>query len=341
MSYNWLFKELFFEEVKLIGGMVNCHAHLDRAYTITPELWEQSMALMEEKWVLNRKIKKEHTEETLIERMSFCVEDFMKQGIIASRTHIDADSVVGMLCIESAAKVRKKYQDKFIFQFAPHPLEGFLNEDGTDHDKEKIELFEKAADIADLLGGLPSRDRKMPNGDRKHADILISIAKNLDKDLDIHIDQENNPNEKDTEWLLDKIAEQGMQGRATLIHCISVAAQPEKDRQRIYKKLVDTGTSVTVCPWAAIGMKQHKDKESPCHNSIAPVDEMVKAGVNVSIGIDNISDLFVPEDRGDLFEEIMLLASAVRLYKPEILAQIATTNSYKTLKIEPKPFPHA
>jgi len=333
MPNQFPFKDLFFEEVKKTKGMANCHAHLDRAYTLTPDIWKQASALMEEKWVLNRDIKKKQTEESLTERFTYCIEGFLEQGIIACRTHVDADSIVGMLVVETAAKIREKYKGKFILQLVAHPLEGFLNEDLSGFDKNKTDLFEKACAICDVIGGLPSRDRKMANGDRKHADFLISVAKNLGKDIDVHIDQENNPDEKDSEWFLDKIAGNQMQGRVTFVHAISVACQSTEDRQRIYKKMVDTGTNVTVCPKAAISMKQLKDKLAPVHNSIAQVDEMLDAGINVSIGTDNISDIFVQEDNGNLFEEVLMLASACRLYDLEKLAKIATQGGYKTMKL--------
>ncbi|MFA7685863.1 MAG: hypothetical protein WCX95_03630 [Candidatus Gracilibacteria bacterium] len=333
MPNQFPFKDLFFQEVKKTKGMANCHAHLDRAYTLTPDIWKQASALMEEKWVLNRDIKKKHTEESLTERFTYCIENFLEQGIIACRTHVDADSVVGMLVVETAAKIREKYKGKFILQLVAHPLEGFLNEDSSGFDKNKTDLFEKACAICDVVGGLPSRDRKMMNGDKKHADFLFSVAKNLGKDIDVHIDQENNPDEKDSEWFLDKITENQMQGRVTLVHAISVACQAEEDRKRIYKKMVDTGTNVTVCPKAAVSMKQLKDKFAPIHNSIAQVDEMLDAGINVSIGTDNISDIFVPEDNGSIFEEVLMLASACRLYDLEKLAKIATQGGYNTMKL--------
>ncbi len=329
------FKDLFFEEVKKTKGMVNCHAHLDRAYTNSPAVFAQAMALMEEKWVLLRDIKRNHTAESLQDRLTYCVEDFISQGLIGCRTFVDADSIVGMLVVENAAIIREKYKDRFSLQLMPQPLEGFLNEEKTGFDKEKTDLFEKACDICDAVGGLPSRDRAMDGGDKKHADFILSIAKNLGKKLDVHIDQENNPEEKDTEWFLDKIEETGMQGQVNLVHCISVAAQPEEDRQRIYKKMVDTNTSAVVCPWAQLSMKQHKDKMSNLHNSITPVEEMLEAGVNVAVGTDNISDIVVPEDNGDLFEEIKLLASAVRLYEVDKLAKVATVNGYKVMGINP------
>ncbi len=51
--------------------MVNCHAHLDRAYTATMENLPQAMALMEEKWVLNREIKKTTLKSPLLNAFLF------------------------------------------------------------------------------------------------------------------------------------------------------------------------------------------------------------------------------------------------------------------------------
>ncbi|MBU0981215.1 amidohydrolase family protein [Patescibacteria group bacterium] len=335
MFQKFPFKELFLDEVRKTPGMANCHAHLDRAYTLTPEIWEQASALMEEKWVINRDIKRKHTDESVQERLTYCIEDFISQGVVGCRTHVDADSIVGMLVVNAAAKVREKYKGKFVLQLVAHPLEGFLNEDASGFDKGKMDLFEEACSVCDVVGGLPSRDRAMEGGDRKHADFLFSVAKNLGKDLDVHIDQENNPLEKDTEWFLDAAVENGLEGRVTLVHSISVACQPEADRKRIYEKLVSGGFNVTVCPKAAVSMKQHREKMAPVHNSIAQVDELLAHGVNVSIGTDNISDIFVPEDNGDMFEEVLMLASAVRFYDIAKLAEIATKNGYKTMKINP------
>jgi len=327
------FKDMFFSEVGKTKGMANCHAHLDRAYTLTPELFDQASALMEEKWILNREIKKKHTDESIQERLTFAIEDFLRQGITACRTHVDADSVVGLLVVKAAAKVREKYKGKFTLQLVAHPLEGFLNETTTGFDNGKMKLFEEAVEICDVVGGLPSRDRATKDGDRKHAEFLFNVAKNAGKDIDVHIDQENNPEEKDSEWFLDMMEKEGMQGRVTLVHALSVSTQDEKKRIELYKKINDLGANVTVCPKAAISMKQHKDKLAPLHNSIAQVDEMLAHGINVSIGTDNISDIFVPEDNGDIFDEVLMLASACRFYDIKELAKIATENGYKTMKI--------
>ncbi len=339
MSVPFIFKDLFFKEVAKKGiGMVSCHAHIDRAFTITEEMYKQSMELMEKKWILMRDLKTtEEYFENMESRFDMYIQNMKEQGIVACRTHVDADSIVGLRVVELAAKIRDKYKaDKsFILQLVPQPLEGFLNTNEDDFDKSKIEVYEKACAICDVVGGLPSRDRKLKNGggDKKHADVLFSIAKNLGKDLDIHIDQENNPDERDTEMILNKVIEHDYPGHLTILHGISLACQSEDYRKKMYELYKETGTNCTVSPRAAIGMTQLKDKTAHVHNSIAPAVEMMEAGINVGIGTDNISDIFIPNSNGDLWDEINLFADAVRLYDVEKLATMACENGHRTLKI--------
>lgn len=339
MSVPFIFKDLFFKEVAKKGiGMVSCHAHIDRAFTITEDMYNQSMELMEKKWILMRDLKKsEEYFETMESRFDMYIQDMKDQGIVACRTHVDADSIVGLRVVELAAKIRDKYKadGSFILQLVPQPLEGFLNEDETDFDQSKIDTYEKACEICDVVGGLPSRDRKLKGaeGDKKHADVLFSIAKNLNKDLDIHIDQENNPEERDTEMILNKVIEHNYPGHLTILHGISLACQPEDYRNKMYELYKETGTNCTVSSRAAVGMTQHKDKMAPVHNSIAPAVEMLDAGINVAFGTDNISDIFIPNSNGDLFDEINLFADAVRLYDVEKLATMACENGHRTLKL--------
>jgi cytosine/adenosine deaminase-related metal-dependent hydrolase len=334
----FLFKELFFKEVEKIKaesggrvkGIVSAHAHLDRAFTLSEDIWEQSMALMEEKWTLVNEIRKKNAADpsSLKARMRGVLDMMISQGVAVFHTHADADLNTGLKVVEAMADLREEYKGRLVFRFSAHPCQGLDT-------PEKIKIFEMACEIADGVGGLPSADRRAAggNGDLKHMDIVFGVAKNLKKDLDVHIDQENNPLERDTEKLIAKVREHKYEGHVNFLHCISVAAQEKKVRASIIAGLKDVGANVIVCPTAAIAMKQHDDKMSPVHNSIAPVVEMIEAGVNVAFGFDNISDVYQPEISGDVWEEMKMLSSACRYYKPRELAEIATINGYKTFKI--------
>ena len=76
----------------------------------------------------------------------------------------------------------------------------------------------------------------------------------------------------------------------------------------------ELNVSVIVCPSAAISMKQNRKLEGPIHNSIAPVNILIEEGVEVKLGIDNISDLFMPLVDGDLWFETRLLMETTRIY---------------------------
>jgi cytosine/creatinine deaminase len=341
----FLLKKLFFEEVEKIKnesdgkikGMVSGHAHLDRAYTVDRESWEQSMALMEEKWRLVDAVRKENGEnpEKMKARVRGVLDMMVEQGVSVFHTHADADKNTGLVVVKAFAELKEEYAGRLLLRWVAHPTQGFLNEDGSGHDPEKIKIFEEACALSDGVGGLPSADRRLAagEGDLKHMDVIFEIAKNLNKDIDVHIDQENNPLERDTEKLIAKTAEHGWEGRVNFLHCLSIAAHEKAVRSEIIKGLKDVGANVIVCPAAAITMKQHDDKMAPLHNSIAPVPEMIEAGVNVCLGLDNISDVYVPDVSGDIWEEVRMMAGACRYYKPRELAEIVTINAYKTFKL--------
>ena len=88
--------------------------------------------------------------------------------------------------------MKEEYKDKIKLLIATQPFGGLIDDKARD-------LFEEITAKADIAGGLPSKDR--PN-DEKSLDFLFAIAKKLNKPVHIHIDQENNPNERDTEKLI-------------------------------------------------------------------------------------------------------------------------------------------
>ena len=201
------------------------------------------------------------------------------------------------------------------------PLGGLIDENAR-------KLYEEITVKADIAGGLPSKDR--PN-DNQIYDLLFEIAKKLDKPVFVHIDQENNPNERDSEKLIAAVKRHGYQNRTVAIHALSVSAQPKEYRQNIYKQFAELGIAVVVCPVEVINMKQLDQFMAPVHNSIANVPEMIEAGVLVGLGTDNILDFYGPFNDGDMWMELRMLMEACRYYDFDQLVKIATVNGKKIL----------
>ncbi|PIZ70911.1 hypothetical protein COY07_05910 [Candidatus Peregrinibacteria bacterium CG_4_10_14_0_2_um_filter_43_11] len=319
---KWNLLDLLRQKIAEKGGPTCCHAHFDKAYVITPETLQMTLDSMEVKWDLWKDVKAKYTHKNLIERMTLSAENMIRQGCKIARTNIDVDNTVGMMCIEAALEIKEKYKDRIEIQICSQVLEGALN-------PKAKEWIEKAAPYVDVLGGLPSRDR--PN-QAEHLDTIFEIAKKHHKTVDVHIDQNNDPDEKDTELLAKKVIEHGLQGRVNAVHCCSLAAQKDDYMMEVIKLIKEADMSVIICPRAMLDGVQMRDKMSPVHNSIAPVPQLVEAGINVALGVDNVYDYFCPFIDGDLFSELLFLIETCRYYDVEKLVKIATINGRKVLE---------
>jgi cytosine/creatinine deaminase len=311
-SEPWNLKLHFLEMVERLGGVANHHAHFDKAYLITAENLRLSQVDMQKKWELYRYLKENYTHDDLVERISRGLETMIAQGVTYCRTMVDADSTVGLLPIKAANEVKKRYAGRIHFEVGVQPLQGVL-------DPASYEQYAEACSMADYCGGLPSRDAPQPE---KHLDVILELAKKLGKPVDVHVDQENNPLENETELLATKTIEHGMQGRVFGVHAISVGAKEEREQDRIIEKIVEADMGVIVCPSAALSMKQ-LPMNAPLHNSIAPFVRMREAGVRTYLGVDNIHDLFMPMVDGDIWTECRMLMEATRFYDIDAVAEWA------------------
>lgn len=321
---SWNLIELLKQKIAENGGGVVGHAHFDKAYVITPEMLKETEKHMEVKWDMWKQLKENYTHEDLVTRISRAVEKMISQGITLCRTNIDVDSTVGLKCVEAALEVKHKYADKIELQICSQVLEGALN-------PQALEWIEKAAPMVDLLGGLPSRERPHQ---AEHLDVIFEMAKKYGKKVDVHIDQNNDPDEKDTELLARKVIEHGLQGRVNAVHACSLSAQDDGYMKEVIALIKEADMSVIVSPRAMLDGVQMRDKMAPLHNSIAPVPQLVAGGVNVCIGVDNIHDLFCPFIDGDLFTDLLFLIECTRFYDLDELVKIATTNGRKALALD-------
>ena len=306
-------KNFFLEEIRKKGGFSCYHAHFDKAYLVNPALFKKCQASLQEKWILYRDFKQNYTQIDLLNRMSRCVVNMIKQDVKYVRTFVDADSIVGQKCIDAAVHLKELYKDQIKIDIAIQPLEGL-------EDLKSKENFVEACIKADFIGGLPDKDSS-PN---KHIDLLFDLAKNLNKPVDIHVGQNNIPSEKETELVLSKIEEHGLKQKVSLVHCISLSCQKEDYIRQQAKRMKLLDVSVIVCPSAAISMKQNHSVYSPVHNSIAPVSILLEENVNVKLGIDNIEDLFMPLVDGDMWFETRLLMESTRIYDTSKIINIVT-----------------
>lgn len=306
-------KSFFLEKVRNKGGFKSFHAHFDKSHILEHFSITDAMCDMQSKWYEYRKFKQNYTYEDLYNRMNRCIEDQYNQGSSYTRTFVDCDSLVKQLPINVALDLKAKWKGKVDLDIAIQPLEGVLG--------DSQEEYVMACHKADIIGGLPSRDHGREDD---HLDFIMQLAKSLNKRVDVHIDQANAPYEKETEQLARYTIKHGLEGKVCGVHAISLSCHPLEYQKEICKMLKDAGITIVICPSAALGMKQLKEYHAPIHNSIGPVELFLENDIPVVLGIDNISDLFMPLVDGDLWFECRLLMEAIRIYDLDIISDIAS-----------------
>jgi cytosine/adenosine deaminase-related metal-dependent hydrolase len=320
MQQDWNLKQYLLKEIRAKGGFVNAHSHLDKAYLIKPADLALTYASLQEKWDLIDELKRSQSVDDVYDRMAFGIEQQMAQGVTVLCSFIDVDPMIEDKAILAAQRVRERYGKEIKLLFANQTIKGVL-------EPQAREWFDRGAEFVDIIGGLPGKDR---GREAEHMDVLLSTAKKRDQMVHVHVDQLNDPNENETELLVDKTIEHGMQGKVVGVHGISIAAHPKIYRQQLYKRMAEAAVMMIACPSAWIDHQRREDLV-PSHNAVTPVDEMAPAGITVAIGPDDIADYYKPFSDGDMWTELRFLLEACHYYDLEQLTNIATVNGRKVL----------
>lgn len=339
--------KMFTNSVADMGGILNAHGHADRANTLdesylrhygTTPLRAAGLPLpVKQNLTGELHLGKAYTEADLRSRMRQVMENQIAYGVTRFDTCIDVTPDIGaeekdyMRAWRVASELKAELADRITIRLAPNPIFGFKQDSG------RWEVYCQAAEQADYLSCLPEKDevRDEHNSDkrvgfRKHIRMVMELACRLKKEVHLHLDQADLPNESGTETLLqgldwiDQPEIPGHNGPAVwVIHMISPSCYSEERFHKLVAGLLTHKVGVIICPTAALSMRQLRPVQTYKHNSIARFPELCVAGVPLRFGSDNIGDVFVPAGDGDMLTEVKTLAQASRMYLVQQLAKIA------------------
>lgn len=316
------------------GGIVDCHSH---PFTERTLIGEQYLELedmeLEGKWkeADRTRIRALSTFGTRINRS---IKQRMAQGAFGARVYIDITQDIGLEALHIALEAKEFWQKRFYLQIAAYPVEGIRS-------KAMRELLDKACAFSgvEVIGCLPSRGRKDVEDigtTLQNMEYYFEVAHRFDKAIDMQVDQKNHPDEMETRWLVGFAEEYRRRGYTKPIaatHCLSMAAWEDEELiDDTLDLMVRWNVSMIVCPRATLNNKQGRNVFARTHNSIAPWDRALAHGVNVAIGTDNVSDLYMPLSDGDIWKEVDTLINAVR-FQGDLLkiVDILTVNGRKAL----------
>ena len=230
-------------------------------------------------------------------------------GVTRFRSHVDVDSIGGLRPLEGVLAARERCRDIADVQIVAFPQEGIFKDKGTD------DLMWQAMEAgADLVGGMPFNEAS-PAESARHIALAFEIAAHHDADIDMHVDETDDPDAKTLEMLAEQTMASGWQGRVTAGHTCALAGYEEDYANRVIGLVRDAGIHMIVNPATNL-MLQGRGDAQPKRRGITRVRELLEAGVNVSCGQDCIRDTFYPYGRGDPLEVMFLASHAAHMSRP-------------------------
>ena len=307
----------------VLPTFIEPHIHLDKV--LLSEKLKEANSISEARQMV-REAKRGFSVDEIKDRASRVIPWALQNGVTIIRTHLDVDSSVKTRSIEAILQLEKKYRNVLDLQIVAFPQEGIIK------DSEVPELLRSAVDLgATVLGGLPESELSEDNA-RKHIDFLFVLAKQMDVDIDIHCDVI--PGFKNIEYFASSVLKNNYQNRSTADHLIALSYYDEEYASRIITRIKEASINVISNPCTM--MSSGSSPRVPQARGITLVRDLVRAGVNVSFGSDNVIDPYNP--LGDLnpLSNGFLLAYGAQmssLSELETIIKMPTYFAAKTLRL--------
>lgn len=286
---------------------IDPHHHLDCAYL--DEYVNQSGTL-EEAIQINARIKGDRTAEEIYNKACRALTEALTYGTGWIRNHVDVDSVSGLKLLHPIVKAKEKFSGLVDMQIVCFPQLGLVR------DPESVPwMRESMRQGADVVGGMPHAEASREDA-QKHIDIAFEIAKEFDADVDMHIDESDDPDSRTLELLAETTIREGYQGRVIAGHCCALAAYPDDYAKQVIEKVAKAEITVVTNPMINLYLQGRGDSQ-PVRRGITRVKELLAAGVNVSCGLDDVKNIFFPFGRMDMLEVAMITALTAHLSTPE------------------------
>jgi cytosine/creatinine deaminase len=293
----------------VLPGFVEAHCHIDKTLTID-RVENASGTLMEAiiNWVA---FKPNLSRNDYLARGRRALLMALRMGTTNLRTHVDVDAN-GLLALESMLELKQEFAGRVDMQIVALG--------GPSVNDAEFSAMQHALEMgADIVGGCPAI-RSDPKAEVVRA---LELAEQFGKLVDLHIDENENPESMSLETLAEETIARGLEGRVTAGHCCSLAFMDERTADRV---------TLPACNLVLQGREMN-----PTPRGLTRVKQLLEAGVNVVTATDNVQDPFQPLGNYDLLAASNLTALAAHMTgRAQMLEtlEMTTTRAAKVLGLK-------
>lgn len=310
-------------------SFVDPHIHLDKVL-IADDLPPNESGELDEAIELIWDRKEKYTVDDVKERAKAVMKWAISNGTMKMRTSVDVDTIGELTPLEGVVSAREEMEEDLDLQIVAFPQEGIVRDPGTE------DLMRKAMEQgADLVGGMPHHEKTHEEAE-EHVKIAFDIAEEFDADLDMHVDETDDPNSRTLEIVADETIERGYEGRVTAGHTCALAAYPDDYAENVIEKVKRADIHMVTNPATNLVIQGRED-DQPIRRGITRVKELLDAGINVSFGQDCVKDAFYPFGQADMLEVALITAHAAQLTTRDEIQEVyrmMTENAAQIMDIE-------
>lgn len=283
-------------------SFVEAHTHLDKAHT-----WcrapNRSGTFMDALTMLA--LDKPHqTPADLRVRADFALRCAWAHGTRILRTHVDSSLDEAEARHAVMAELRDAWQGRLILQTV-----SLCN--GADYTQPQ---GEQVADIAmrydaSALGGFLVMSSELP----QQIDRLLTIARERRIGVDLHVDENGDAASECLRAVAEGVLRRQFDLPVVCGHCCSLSMQTAARQRETISLVKSAGIGVIALPLCNLYLQDRRpllSARSPQWRGVAPVLDLLAAGVRVACASDNVRDAFYPY--GDL-DALEVYLQSVRL----------------------------
>lgn len=308
---------------------VDPHLHLDYIFSGLGEgNANVSGTLFEgiQRWSDN---KKDLTEDKVRESALKGIQKEVSHGVQYIRTHVDVTdpNLTGM---KALLKLREELKDIVTLQLVAFPQEGFFRYKGA------ADLVRKALEMgADVVGGIPHFEISYEHGVESLKQI-VDLALEFDVMIDIHCDENDDPNSRFLEVLNALVMEKDYGKKTTASHTTSFGAAEASYANKMMGLFKESKINFISCPTENAHLQGRGDVY-PKRRGLTRVKELLENGSNVAFAQDSIADYWYPLGNGNMMNILdngIHLAHYTHIDEIKQALDLITTNGAKVMNIE-------
>ena len=301
---------------------VNSHAHLSYALTLKYARQNLSGTLLEGVEIIRDEVSTKITQEDLEKRLEKVIKMHFINGVFYVRSH---DPVWNDLVFKMLKARKNPLVD---IQVVAFPSPGFFFDENVEKVRKALE------DGAEVVGLIPHSERTFEEG-VKSVKIAFDLAVEYNKLVDGHVDETDDPNSRFSEIVAREALSRNYGKRTSISHMTASHSYDNWYFDKLSLLLKESGVSVISNPIVSMHLQGRYDNY-PKRRGVARIRELMKRGINVALGSDNVADPIFPLGDYNMLRVVQEAFLVDHFISTEIeqLFDLITTNGYKALNIK-------